>query len=134
MQYFQDHQDQYNAPDDQFRRLAYGAPAPSGACCAAANQFVGQKCSCDSTLLGNAGQVQSPAYSKPFLCMKPLIAHHAVPAAPLAYDDVCHKCLALHYGWARSWLSHKHWLGAKLACAHVNDVPCSRTVTGTMCQ
>ncbi|KAK9839616.1 hypothetical protein WJX81_001060 [Elliptochloris bilobata] len=56
VQYFQDHQDQYNAPDDQFRTLAYNAPSPSAACCAAANQFVGQKCSCDGPTLGNAQQ------------------------------------------------------------------------------
>ena len=67
VQYFTDHQDQYNAPEDQFRQLAYNAPAPSGACCAAANQFVGQKCSCDSTLLGNAGQACRPAYVELFL-------------------------------------------------------------------
>ena len=58
VQYFRDHQDKYNAPDQEFRQLAYNAPAPSGACCAAANQFVGQKCSCDGPLLGNADRVR----------------------------------------------------------------------------
>lgn len=59
MQYFQDHQDQYNAPDDQFRTLANNAPYPSEACCAAAKQFVGQKCSCDGPTLGNAQQART---------------------------------------------------------------------------
>lgn len=58
VQYFQDHQDQYNAPDDQFRTLADAAPYPSGACCAAARRFVGQKCSCDGPTLGNAQQAR----------------------------------------------------------------------------
>ena len=63
VQYFQDHQDQYNAPDDQFRTLANNAPYPSEACCAAAKQFVGQKCSCDGPTLGNAQQARTLGFS-----------------------------------------------------------------------
>ena len=59
VQYFQDHQDQANAPDQQFRQLAYSAPYPSQACCAAAQQFVSQKCSCDGPTLGNAQQARA---------------------------------------------------------------------------
>jgi hypothetical protein len=59
VQYFQDHQDQANAPDQQFRQLAYNAPYPSQACCAAAQQFVSQKCSCDGPTLGNAQQARA---------------------------------------------------------------------------
>ena len=87
VQYFTDHQDQYNAPEDQFRQLAYNAPAPSGACCAAANQFVGQKCSCDSTLLGNAGQACRSAEQSPFQRKGKQMSTSvsAAPAALLAY-------------------------------------------------
>lgn len=91
VQYFTDHQDQYNAPEDQFRQLAYNAPAPSGACCAAANQFVGQKCSCDSTLLGNAGQARRPAYVELFLAQGKSWACTRAPVAPAAPPS--HVCL-----------------------------------------